>query len=86
MNSNQFTDELKFKLREGTSKFNRLTKSKKVIFTEIETGINLEFNSWREASINLKISRNTIKKYINTSNLYKGNYKISTNARHINKK
>jgi group I intron endonuclease len=64
LNSYQFTDDLKTKLREGTSKFNRLTKSKKVIFTEIETGFKLEFNSWREASIKLKISRNTIKKKI----------------------
>lgn len=77
LNSHQFTKEFRAKLSEGTSKFNRLTKSKKVIITDIETGVQIEYSSWREAAINFKISRNTIKNYINTSNLFKGKYKLN---------
>jgi hypothetical protein len=54
-----------------------LSKSQKVYFTNIETDTKLEFSSWREAAVKLKISRNTIKKFINTSNLFKEKYLIS---------
>ena len=77
LNSKQFTDEFKSKLSKGTANFNRWSKGKKVNFTNIETDTNLEFSSWREAAVKLKISRNTIKKFINTSNLFKEKYLIS---------
>lgn len=53
-----------------------MSKGKKVNFTNIETDTNLEFSSWREAAVKLKIPRNTIKKFINTSNLFKEKYFI----------
>jgi NUMOD1 domain-containing protein len=58
------TDEFKSKLSKGKANFNRLSKSKKLYFTNIETDTKLEFSSWREAAVKLKISRNTIKKFI----------------------
>ena len=57
-------------------KFNVLTKSKKVVFTNIETNEKLVFNSFRDASLNMKISRNTINKYLVSKEIY-GKYKIT---------
>jgi hypothetical protein len=54
-----------------------LSKSQKVYFTNIETDTRLINATWREAAVKLKISRNTIKKFINTSNLFKEKYLIS---------
>lgn len=45
LNSKLFQKEFRAKLSEGTSNFNRLTKSKKVVFTDIKTGLNLTFSS-----------------------------------------
>jgi hypothetical protein len=45
LNSKQFTDEFKSKLSKGTANFNRLSKSQKVYFTNIETDTKLEFSS-----------------------------------------
>ena len=67
-------------LSEATANFNGLTKSKKVIFTNMKTGEILTFNSYREPSSSLNVSRNTINKYIDTSLLYKKIYKISSAA------
>ena len=81
LNSTQFTKSFKKRLSEATSNFNRLTKSKKLIISDMETGSlwgDVEFYSWREAALNFKISRNTIKKYIDTCNLFKSKYKISS--------
>jgi len=41
LNSKQFTDEFKSKLSKGTANFNRLSKSKKVYYTNIETDTRL---------------------------------------------
>jgi group I intron endonuclease len=45
LNSKQFTDEFKSKLSKGTANLNRLSKGKKVNFTNIETDTKLEFSS-----------------------------------------
>ena len=45
LNSKQFTDEFRYKLSKGTANFNRLSKGKKVNFTNIETDTKLEFFS-----------------------------------------
>jgi hypothetical protein len=45
LNSKQFTEEFKSKLSKGTANFNRLSKSKKVKITNIETDTKLEFSS-----------------------------------------
>jgi hypothetical protein len=57
--------------------FNRLSKSKKVYLTNIKINIKFKIIFWREAAVKLKISRNTIKKFINTSNLLKEKYLIN---------
>ena len=46
------------------AKFNVLTKSKKIVFTNIETQEIFTFVSMREASLKMNISRNTISKYL----------------------
>ena len=56
LQSSQFTKEFRQILSEDTSKFNRLTKSKKVKVTDIKTGLVLEYSSWREASSKFKKS------------------------------
>ena len=58
------------KLSEGTTKFNIETKSKSIVFKNIETGKELKFISMREASLKLKISRNTINKFLKTGDVY----------------
>jgi len=58
------------------AKFNVLTKSKKIVFTNIETQEIFTFVSMREASLKMNISRNTISKYLLSKEVY-GKYKIS---------
>jgi hypothetical protein len=43
LNSKQFTDEFKSKLSKGTANFNRLSKGKKVNFTNIKINIKFKF-------------------------------------------
>lgn len=76
LNASPFPADVRAKITAGMVKFNVLTKSKKVVFTNIETNERLIFNSFRDASLNMKISRNTIKKYIISKEIY-GKYKIS---------
>ena len=40
--------------------FNVLTKSKKLMFTNVETHEIIRFDSFRDAALEMKISRNTI--------------------------
>jgi biotin operon repressor len=53
-----------------------LTKSKKLIFTNIETNETLHFSSFRDAALKMKMSRNTISKHIKNQEPF-GIYKIS---------
>lgn len=76
MNASPFPADVRAKITAGMIKFNVLTKSKKVVFTNIETNEKLVFNSFRDASLNMKISRNTINKYLVSKEIY-GKYKIT---------
>lgn len=76
LNASPFPPDVRAKITAGTVIFNILTKSKKVVFTNIETNEILIFNSFRDASLNMKISRNTINKYLVSKKIY-GKYKIT---------
>ena len=76
LNASPFPADVRGKITAGMIKFNVLTKSKKVVFTNIETNEKLVFNSFRDASLNMKISRNTINKYLVSKEIY-GKYKIT---------
>lgn len=76
LNARSFTLEQRAKIRWGMAKFNVLTKSKKLVFTNVETQEIIKFVSFRDAADKMKISRNTIKKHLNSEELY-GKYKIT---------
>lgn len=61
---------------EGAANLNILSKGQKVVFTNKETNETFSFASFREASLKMKISRDTIRKYILSKEVY-GKYKIS---------
>jgi predicted DNA-binding protein (UPF0251 family) len=56
--------------------FNIRTKGRKIVFTNIETQEVITFISMRDAALKMNISRNTIKKYLASREVY-GKYKIS---------
>jgi predicted DNA-binding protein (UPF0251 family) len=76
LNARSFTLEQRAKISAGMAKFNVLTKSKKLVFTNVETQEIIKFVSFRDAADKMKISRNTIKKHLNSEELY-GKYKIT---------
>ena len=76
MNASPLPADVRAKITAGLVKFNVLTKSKKVVFTNIETNERLVFNSFRDASLNMKISRNTINRYLSSKEIY-GKYRIT---------
>jgi group I intron endonuclease len=61
LNSKPFSPEVRDKISKGLANFNILTKGNKIVFTNLETQETLKFFSIREAALNMKISRNTIK-------------------------
>lgn len=71
-----FPPEIRARISAGTANFNVFTKSKKVVFTDIETQERLSFVSYRDASLKMNISRNTINKYLLSKEVY-GKYKIT---------
>lgn len=76
LNSKPFSPEARKKITDGMVKFNIETKSKKILFTDIETKEVLSFNSMRNAALEMKISRNTIMKYLLNRKAY-GKYIIT---------
>lgn len=76
LNASPFPAHVRAKITAGMIKFNVLSKSKKVVFTNIETNEKLVFNSFRDASLTMKISRNTMNKYLVSKEIY-GKYKIT---------
>ena len=78
VNSTPFSSEAprRARISDGMAKFNVLTKSKKLIFTNIETNDTLHFSSFRDAALKMKMSRNTISKHIKNQEPF-GIYKIS---------
>ena len=76
LNSTPFSPEVRKRISAGMANFNILTKSKKIVFTNIETQEIFTFVSMREASLKMNISRNTITKYLLSKEVY-GKYKIS---------
>jgi hypothetical protein len=76
LNASPFSPEIRAKISAGMANFNVSTKSKKVIFTDIETQERLSFVSYRDASLKMNISRNTINKYLVSKEVY-GKYLIS---------
>jgi group I intron endonuclease len=76
INSKPFSPEVRQKITDGMVKFYIETKSKKILFTNIETKEVLSFNSMRDAALEMKVSRNTITKYILNRKAY-GKYKIT---------
>ena len=63
-NGDGFSPEVRAKINQGTVNFNIQTKGKKVVFTNIETEEILTFVSMRDASLKMKISRNTINQHV----------------------
>lgn len=76
LNSKPFSPEIRARIRQGMSNFNILTKGKKVVFINIETQEIFSFVSIRDAALNMKMGRNTIKKY-NLNKKVFGKYRIS---------
>lgn len=76
LNSKPFSPEIRAKISQGMANFNIKTKGKKIVFTNIETQEILTFVSMRDAALNMKISRNTISKYLMSQEVW-GKYKIS---------
>ena len=76
LNSTPFPTSIRAKISAGMAKFNVLTKGKKIVFINLETDEKLFFASIRDASLNMKISRNTISKYILSQRSY-GKYIIT---------
>lgn len=76
LNASPFSPEVRARISAGMANFNILSKGKKVVFTHIETHETLSFISFRDASLKMNISRNTINKYILSQEVY-GKYKIS---------
>ena len=76
LNSTPFPTSIRAKISAGMAKFNVLTKGKKIVFINLETDEKLFFDSIRDASLNMKISRNTISKYILSQRSY-GKYIIT---------
>jgi len=70
LNASPFSPEIRAKISAGMANFNVLTKSKKVVFTDIETQERLSFVSYRDASLKMNISRNTINKYLLSKEVY----------------
>lgn len=56
-----------------------LSKSVKVMVTNLETNISTEYHSLTMAAESLNTNRNTLKEYILKSILYKGIYKLEAN-------
>jgi len=56
-----------------------LSKSVKVMVTNLETNISTEYDSLTKAAESLNTNRNTLKEYIHKSILYKGIYKLEAN-------
>jgi len=77
LNSKPFSPEIRAKISKGTADFNVRTKGKKVLFIDLESKETLNFSSMREAALNMKIGRNTIKKHILSQEPYLGKYLIS---------
>jgi group I intron endonuclease len=76
LNSKPFSPEVRERISKGMANFNILTKGTKIVFTNLETQETLKFVSMRGAALNMKISRNTIKKYILNKKVF-GKYLIS---------
>lgn len=76
LNSTPFPTSIRAKISAGMAKFNVLTKGKNIVFINLETDEKFFFNSFRDASLNMKISRNTISKYILSKKSY-GKYRIT---------
>jgi hypothetical protein len=55
-----------------------LSKSVKVMVTNLETNISTEYNSLTEAAKSLNTNRNSLKEYILKSTIYKGIYKLES--------
>jgi len=77
LNSKPFSPEVRARISEGMAKFNVSTKGTKVVFTHIDTQETLCFYSIRDAALNMKISRYTLKKYIQSKQVYNNKYIIS---------
>lgn len=58
------------------SAFNVSAKGKKLVFTNIETQETIKFLSMRDAAAEMRLSRNTIVKYLKSQELF-GKYKIT---------
>lgn len=76
LNATPFPAEIRARISAGICNFNILSKGQKVVFTNKETNETFSFASFREASLKMKISRDTIRKYILSKKVY-GKYKIS---------
>jgi group I intron endonuclease len=76
LNSIPFPPEIRSRISSGMARFNILTKSKKLIFTNTVNNEVIKFSSYRDAALKMKMSRNTISKHLANQKLY-GNYKIT---------
>jgi group I intron endonuclease len=76
LNASPFPAEVRARISAGMANFNVLTKSKKLVFTNVETHETIRFASFRDAALKMKVSRNTISKYIKSQKPY-GKYKIT---------
>jgi group I intron endonuclease len=76
LNASGLTSERRATLSARMVAFNVSAKGKKLVFTNIETQEITTFLSMRDAASEMKISRNTIVKYLKSKELF-GKYKIT---------
>lgn len=79
LNASGFTPETRAKISARMANLNVSTKGKKLVFTNIETQETIKFLSLRDAAAKMKISRNTIVKYLKSKELLSrraGNIKL----------
>lgn len=72
------TEETLVKIHSNLEKLN-LSKSVKVVVTNIETNASTEYVSLREAAKSLNTNKTTLTEYILKNILYKGIYKLESN-------